>query len=239
MKTRKFSSILIITLIIISQSFFSCIYGVRGNGKVVKSERHVGTFKAISVSNGIDLFLNQDTLEKVSVEADENIQLIIKTEVLNNELKIYTREHISHAKAMKVYVTMKSITEVEASSGADVESTSSLDLTNFKVSASSGADIKLSLSCNDLKAESSSGSDISLSGKSGRLMVECSSGSDVNAEKLNSETCSVDASSGSDVKVSVSKKIEAHASSGADIKVTGNPKERDIEKSSGGSVTIR
>jgi len=70
-------------------------------------------------------------------------------------------------------------------------------------------------------------------------MVQCSSGSDVNAEKLDSEICSVKASSGSDVKVSVSKRIEAHASSGSDIKVIGNPAERDIEKSSGGSVTFR
>jgi len=112
-------------------------------------------------------------------------------------------------------------------------------LSSFKVSVSSGAEIKLALSSKDLQTESSSGGSISLSGKTSKLAVESSSGSDINAEKLNSEVCSVDASSGSRVKVSVSKRIEAHASSGSDIYVNGNPSERDIEKSSGGSVSFK
>lgn len=239
MKKRELSLIVIIAMILISQSFSSCIYGIRGNGKVVKSERQISNINSISVSSGIDLILAQDSLEKVLVEADENLQKILKTEISNGRLKIYSSEHIQNARAMKVYVTIKNISSLEASSGSDVKSGSMLNLTTLKLSASSGSDVKLALSCNDLQTESSSGSDISLSGKTGQLSVQSSSGSDVNAEKLNSETCSVRASSGSDVKVAVSKKINAHASSGADIRVIGNPVERDIEKSSGGSVTVR
>lgn len=239
MKTKEFPLIALVIMMLISQSFISCIHGIRGSGKVIKSERQLRNFNSIRVSNGLDLILTQDSLEKVMVETDENLQKIIKTEVSNGKLKIYTTEKISWGSAMKVYVTVKSINSLEASSGADVKSASTLNLPDFKISASSGADIKLTLSCRDLQTESSSGSDISVSGKTGKLMVQCSSGSDVNAEKLDSEICSVKASSGSDVKVSVSKRIEAHASSGSDIKVIGNPAERDIEKSSGGSVTFR
>lgn len=239
MKTRNFSLIAAIVVIVVSQSFFSCLYGIRGNGKVVKSERQATNFKAITVSSGIDLILKQDSMEKVMVEADENLQKIIKTEVSNGKLKIYTAEHISWSSAMRVYVTLKSINSLGASSGADVKSESTLTLSTLKIDASSGADMKLALSCNELQAESSSGSDITISGKAAKLNIESSSGSDVKADKLISETCSVRASSGSDVRVSVSKRIEAHASSGADISVNGNPAERDIEKSSGGSVTVR
>ena len=239
MKIKKIPLLAIIVMILISQSFLSCIYGIRGTGKVIKSERQVKNFKSIKVSNGIDLILTQDSIEKVMVEADENLQKLIKTDMMNGELKIYTTEKISWSSAMKVFVTIKNINSLGASSGADVQSGSMLNLADLKLSASSGADVKLDILCQDLQTESSSGSDISISGKTGKLMVQCSSGSDVNAEKLNSETCSVEASSGADVKVSVSKKIKAHASSGADIKVIGNPAERDIEKSSGGSVTIR
>lgn len=239
MKKRKFPWISIIVLFIISQSFLSCIYGIKGNGKVIKSERQVVDIKSISVSNGIDLILTQDSLEKLSVEADENLQKIIKTEVTDGELKIYTSEQIYRAKSMKVLLTMKSINSLKVSSGADVHCGSTLDLKFIKVSASSGAEIKLTISCSEIQAKTSSGSDISLTGKSNKLIIHSSSGSEVDAEMLYTESCSVEASSGSHVKVSVTKKIEAHASSGSDIHVTGNPTERDIEKSSGGSVTIK
>lgn len=239
MKTRELPLILLISLILISPFINSCFCGIKGNGKTVKSEREVKNFNSIKISNGLDLIITQDTLEKVIVEADENLQKIIKTEVSNGELRIYSTEPILNASRLKVYVTMKNITEVEANSGSDVNSPSALKFQDFKVSATSGADVTLNLSCNNLEAKSSSGSDISLSGKTGKLIIESSSGSDMNAEKMSSDTCSVIASSGSDVEVTVLKKIKAHASSGSDIKVIGNPIEREIEKSSGGEVTFR
>jgi hypothetical protein len=239
MKTKEFPLIKVISLLLISQLTISCFYGIRGNGKIIKSEREVRNFHSIKISTGLDLILTQDTLEKVMVETDENLQKVIKTEVSDGVLRIYSAEPIFNASRSRIYVTVRNLTEVEASSGSDVKGTTMLNLQDLKVVASSGADIKLNLSCSKLEADNSSGSDISLSGKTGKLIIESSSGSDVNAEKLNSETCSVSASSGSDVKVSVSKKIDAHASSGSDITVNGNPIERDIEKSSGGSVTFK
>jgi hypothetical protein len=239
MKRRNYLSIALVSLLVISQSLTSCLFGIRGNGKVVKSERKVEHFHAISVSSGIDLNLSQDSLEKVLVDADENLQDVIKTEVSNGKLKIYPREHISHASSMKVYVTMKNINSLQASSGSDVKTVSRVNLTSFKISASSGADIKIEISCGDLQTDGSSGCNIALSGKTAKLSVESSSGSNINAGKLNSETCSVDASSGSRVRISVSKKIDAHASSGSDITIDGNPAERNVEKSSGGSVTFK
>ncbi len=239
MKTSKISAIVIVSTITISLLSFSCFYGIRGNGKVVKSEREVKNFTSIEISSGLDLILTQDTLEKVMVESDENLQDLIKTEISGGELKIYTSKPIIHTSSSKIYVTFKNLKEISASSGSDVKSSSKLNFEDFKVEASSGADIDLTLSCTNLEVENSSGSDISLSGNASKLNVDSSSGSDVNAGKLVSETCSASASSGSDIKISVSKRIEAHASSGADITVTGNPVEREIHKSSGGDVNFR
>ncbi len=239
MKTRKFSTIVFISFVVISQLFVSCIYGKRGNGKIVKSQREAKNFNSIKISGGLDLVLTQDTLENVMVESDENLQAIIKTEVSDGVLKIHPTEPIFNASKSKIYVTFKNLKEVDASSGSDVRSTSKLNIQDLKVKASSGADIDLILLCSNLEIENSSGSDISVSGSTGKLTVDSSSGSDVNADKMSSETCSASASSGSDVRISVSKKIDAHASSGADISVIGNPVERDVQKSSGGEVTFR
>jgi hypothetical protein len=41
------------------------------------------------------------------------------------------------------------------------------------------------------------------------------------------------------VRVTVTEKLSAKASSGGQIKVSGDPKERDVQKSSGGDVSFR
>ena len=54
-----------------------------------------------------------------------------------------------------------------------------------------------------------------------------------------SKVCNAGASSGASLRVFASERINAQASSGGNIKVSGNPKERNIEKSSGGDVSFK
>ena len=56
------------------------------------------------------------------------------------------------------------------------------------------------------------------------------------SRKGSCEPISTGASSGANLKLSVSDKINAQASSGGNIKVSGDPKERNVQKSSGGDV---
>jgi hypothetical protein len=228
----------LVSFLLISCLFVSCFYGIKGNGKVVKSERQVEKYESISASAGIEVFLIQDSIVKVVVEADENLQDNIKTEVSDGELKIYPKKRIRSYKAKKVYVTFTSIHSLAATSGSDIKSKSELKLPSLDLSASSGANINISLIITDLNVEGSSGSDIDLTGTAANLSVDGSSGTNIKASKLQSKICTAGASSGAKLKIYVSDKIIAKASSGGNISVKGNPTERDIEKSSGGDVSF-
>jgi hypothetical protein len=225
--------------LMISMLLGSCFYGIRGSRNVVKSERQVAIFESISASAGIDVILTQDSVVKVVVEADDNLQENIKTEVSNGELKIYPEKQIRSCKAKRVYVSFKTVHAIDGSSGADIKSTSRLKLPILEISASSGANIDLALEGDGLTAESSSGGVINLTGTVNNLSVDGSSGSRIKAPDLQSKICNAGASSGATIKISVSEKIIAKASSGGNISVNGNPKEREIEKSSGGSVSFK
>jgi hypothetical protein len=237
---RKFQhSLMAMWLIVFALTADSCFAHVHGNGKVVKEERSISGFDAIAVSNGIDVLISQDTFEKVVVEADENIQKILKTELKEGKLKIYLDEGVNNASKMKVYVTLKQLKSLEGNSGADVRSASRINAESLKIHASSGSDVKMEVSCSQLFLDSSSGSDLTVSGSAQWLKASSSSGSDLNAAKLMAEKGEVSASSGSDLDVAVSKEIKAHASSGADVTVYGNPAIRDTNRSSGGDVSYR
>jgi hypothetical protein len=237
---RKFRiSLMALYLMIFTLSAVSCDAHIRGNGKVVKEERNLSGFEAITVSNGIDVQITQDTFEKVVVEADENIQKVLKTVVSGGKLKIYLEEGVYHAEKMKVHVTLKQLKSLEGNSGSDVKSANGIKSENLKIHASSGSEVKMEVLCGQLTLESSSGSELTVSGTAQWLKASSSSGSELKAAKLVAEKGDVSASSGSDLDVTVTKEVKAHASSGSDVNVYGNPPVRDTSKSSGGDVSYK
>ena len=226
-------------MILISLSSLSCLYGIKGNGKVVRNERQVEAFESVSASAGLEVILIQDSIVKVVVEADENLQDIIRTEFSNGQLKIYPDEPIRSAKAKRIFVTFKTINSLKATSGAELKSKMDLKLKSLNIAASSGANVDLTLALDELNAEVSSGGNIRLSGAAQNLEIEGSSGGNIIASELSTVSCSAGASSGANLKVYVNEKLSAKASSGGQINVKGNPKERNIEKSSGGDVAFK
>ena len=67
-------------------------------GNVVTTERSISSdFDQIKVSEGLDVYITQTNEVSVNVEADENLQDIILTEVENGILRIHTAENIRSA----------------------------------------------------------------------------------------------------------------------------------------------
>src|SRR5438045_2714036 len=79
---------------------------------------------------------------------------------------------------------------------------------NLNITLSSGADFKGTVTATQLDIDQSSGSDMDIKGKVTSLKVSTSSGSDFNGYELVSETCKADASSGSDIEITVNKELQ-------------------------------
>ena len=213
--------------------------------KIEQSEiRNVKNFHAIKVSTGIDLYITMGDEESVRLEADDDIIDNIKTEVKDGTLHIYMKQKNSwfnwgFSKPRKVYVKVKELDRIDASSGSDVKSENTLKGERMEIEASSGSDVDLDLYYKTVSLSSSSGSDARLTGKAKTLIAEASSGSDINTRELKAAICKLKASSGSDISASVSDELYAKASSGADIRYFGNPSIKDTNESSGGDVSNR
>jgi len=203
--------------------------------------RNLKDFHAIQVSSGIDLYLRMGETEEVKVVADSDIIDKVITEVKDGTLKIYMKQNNNWnwgtTKARKVYVSVKELERLDASSGSDVKSENILTGESLEVKASSGSDVNLDIHIKNFSLDTSSGSDAQLSGKTKNFEASASSGSDIKAQDLESVICKVSVSSGSDATVNVSDELYANASSGGDVRYYGNPQVKDINESSGGDVT--
>ena len=212
---------------------------VYGNNKVITKERKIENFTGIRVSTGIDVYLKQGDTETVSVEADENIQEYILTEVRGGILNVYTEVSIRDAERKRVYITAKEISSIRTSSAGDVFGESPIKSDRLELSASSAGNIKMEVSAKEIKLNISSSGDITLNGDAGLLEADLSSAGDLNAYELIAREADVSVSSAGDADVNVSEKLTARASSAGDINYHGNPKYVDAHSSSAGGVHKR
>ncbi|CAH8293708.1 putative autotransporter adhesin-like protein [Mariniflexile fucanivorans] len=229
----------IIVATIVSLSLFSCNfnYGVKGNGHVTVENRPINKpFTAINASEGLDVYLTQSDDASISVEADDNLQELIITEVIDNVLKIHTKENIGSCTSKKIIVSFKDVTSITATSGSDVKSTNTFIIKDLNLETTSGSDMNLDVNTVSLNCKSTSGSDLILSGKTIKLIAEATSGSAIEAADLIAESSQVTATSGADITVNTSKELTANATSGADIKYLGNPEVVNKSDSSSGSI---
>lgn len=211
--------------------------GLVGNGHVVIEQRdNTLPFETIKVSTGLNLILTQDSETFIEVEADENLQEHIKTEIKDGVLKIYTDNSIRRANSKKVLVSFVHINKITASSGSEVYSTNTIKVPALELTTSSGSDISVAVDTEKLICSSSSGSDLEVEGNTLRIMASSSSGSDLDASKLVAGSCIANASSGSDILVNCSEELIANASSGGDIRYKGQPETIERNRSSGGDV---
>lgn len=123
--------------------------------------------------------------------------------------------------------------DIEVSSAATVSGAVKADACVIDTGSAAKATIALlAVKCS---VDAGSASKVELSGEAGMLIVDSGSAAKVDAESLNARNVSVDASSGSSVKVNCLKKLNADASSGASVRYKGDCS-TSIDKSSGGSV---
>ncbi|HUP10779.1 MAG TPA: head GIN domain-containing protein [Niastella sp.] len=216
-----------------------------GQGKVIYDpnveKRPVSSFHAITVSDGIDLYLSQGGEEVLAVSATEaGHRDRIKTVVENGELKIYVEQGWNWKfKKLTAYVSVKEITRLRASGGSDIVVKDSLKCDKLDIRLSGGSDFTGQLTANFLTIEQSGGSDASMKGNVANAKVVASGGSDFRGYDLIAENAILQTSGGSDASITVIKEMAAMASGGSDVNYKGNPVIKYKSANGGGSVTKR
>jgi hypothetical protein len=233
----------IIVATVLSLTLFSCNFdiryasGVRGNGNVQIEERPINeSFNTIKATEGLHVYVTQGNRESIIVEADENLQELIVTEVIDHVLKIHTTENIGHSTTKKVTVTFKDVSEIISTSGSNLHSTNTITTDQLTLKSTSGSKMTLDVKTTLLECKTTSGSNLRLSGNTKSLIAEATSGSNFKAGDLFSESSDVKATSGSNITVYTSKALTAKATSGANIKYYGNPDKVEKNKDVSGNI---
>ncbi len=241
MKAKKIIlyTIAVIAAILVLKKIWSYSWFDNHVGNITSEWRELNSFESIEVSDGIEVKCLVSHENKIKLEAPENVLPNIVCKVKNNTLVLSVDaplfQKISSIKATVYY--NKNPNAIETSSGAYIVYKDTIFTNTLELTANSGSTIKLITINEKTIINASSAGEVKIKGKANDLKISTSSAADVKAEDLVAQNAQIKASSGSDVNVYVTKKIEADASSGADIKNNALDTKISLKKeSSGGNI---
>ena len=238
MKTKRnytsgiISAVMITLLIIVSCN----VIGEMGSGNVIRQDRKVSAFNAIEVSGAYDVILTQGPSVGVIVEADDNLQDLIRTEVKGNTLVVDNKKQIYHSKCMKVHITFTDLKSIDLSGAVDLESNGKLTLPELVLGGSGASDGKLELDVQHLGIDCSGGSKLKLSGTAKDVDVDISGAVDLFAYDFPAENYKLSISGAGKAEINVSKNLKVDISGAASVYYKGSPTNISQDVSGAGTV---
>ena len=168
--SRKANSslfVLLVPLVLVTLTAcgFYGVDGVRGSGNLVTETREVGPFTRIDVRGGanVELTVDPNLSQSVSVTYDDNVIRFIITEVDGNTLVIDTRGSFSTTGGPRrvVKVLTDDNDEIVTRDGADVTGSGVTD--SYRLLATDGSDVDLrDLQASSVEIDASGGTDVSV-----------------------------------------------------------------------------
>jgi hypothetical protein len=209
-----------------------------------KQDRPIAGVSSLKASAGVDVRLRQGNEERLTLDVKGFDEDEVVAEVRNGQLVIGRQRQgldisFGRNRYIYAYVTVKNLSGIEVSSGADLDGETDLRADNLSVAVSSGADVKLTVNARMLTVQVSSGADVNLAGSAEKLTARASGGADLNAANLKADVCYAEASGGADARVYGSKELYLKASGGADVSYRGPGRLVSKQESGGGDVRAK
>jgi hypothetical protein len=152
MKTKKLLTglLLLLTLLLFAGCYDHWGH-VEGNYDVQTETRDLPSFERVINEGPFDVYIIQDGLSEVGIEAESNLIPLIRTRIEGSALVIDTKDDLRNNYPMKLYVHTDDLTEVKLS-GSGLMHAENIVTGDFETSLSGSGDIFISGSANDVQA---------------------------------------------------------------------------------------
>jgi len=137
-------------------------------GKVVTVKRTLGAFNQIVVYNNLSVFITQDTVFDIQVEAGEKLLDYITTDVTDSILTIQNKSRCTwtrnYKKPFNIYIKMPIVKHITSSTSGSIKSLNTLS-NKLYIEIQSAGDVELTVNTNAITSNVKSGGNLTLHGK--------------------------------------------------------------------------
>lgn len=141
---------------------------IKRTGKIIQEKRALSGFKEIQVEDNINVFITQDSVFDVTVEAGENIAPLIITEIRGSTLVCKNKNRCnwtrSYKKPHNVYVHMPLLTEIVSNGTGDIISQNTIQTPSCYIRTKNSGNVELSINTPLLLTAMHGSADLTLHG---------------------------------------------------------------------------
>ena len=199
------------------------IYGIKGEGDIVKQEIKLESLRGINLGISGEVVLTQGSPQKIVLEGQQNILDNIEREVKGGLWNIRFDKNVRESKPVTIYITLQDLEGISLSGSGSVKSTNKFTgLDDLDISVVGSGDITISYEANSTDLNLSGSGSIDLAGTSDELSIAISGSGDVIAGDLKSNDCEIQISGSGDARVYVNQTLNAQISGSGDVHYSGN-----------------
>jgi hypothetical protein len=212
------------------------ISGLSAINAKAQQARTTEDFTGIKAGDSFNIVLTQSETNSVKVDAPENLQAQIKTEVKDGILNISADGNIKSDKDITIMIGVKSLSSLDISGAAELKSENQLICDKISLESSGAGEVHLDLKANEIKTHISGAGDVTLKGSAQNLDANVSGAGSLKASNLEADKVKVKSTGAGSAKVYAKQSLDADVSGAGDIIYKGNPTDRNVNINGAGSV---
>jgi hypothetical protein len=242
MKTKNLIlSLFLLTTVLLFTGCYNGWHNVEGNYNVVTETRTFPDFSGVVNEGEFDVYIIQDGLSEVLIEAESNLIPLIRTRIQGSALVIDTKDNLRNNYPMKLYVHTKDIDEVKLS-GSGLIHAENIVTGNFETDLSGSGDIffsgtadvvqcsisgsgsmDLGVVCDELDADISGSGEMELWGTANHGDLHISGSGAVRGYDLTIQECNATISGSGSMYLTVEDYLNVNISGSGNVYYMGTP----------------
>lgn len=221
--------IIFLTALIALISFSSCVkepmWGINGKGSNTTETVNFQSFSKIDLGFDADILYTQDSIYKIEISAQSNIQRIIETEVSKSVLVFRASKKILHHNPIKIIIHSPDIKGFFVSGSGNVYAQQPIHTTSMDLNVSGSGAISIPvLNADQVLTEIGGSGKINIDGgTSKKHQINISGAGSIDALNMKSNEGDIDVSGAGNVKVWVTEQLDINISGSGRVSYKGNP----------------
>jgi hypothetical protein len=223
----------IASVAVLSSCRFRC---KKGSGDMITENRKVAEFSRLDIAGGFKVKLVQDSSQKVTITADDNLMKYIETEVSGDKLTLKTTKNICSSGEITVLIGVRHLQELEGSGAVDLSAAGPLNIGDIRFHFSGATKVDLELNAGTVNTEGTGSTEIKFKGQAGIHNVEMTGSGNLDALDFVVGKYSIKTTGAAECKINVLNSLSVNTTGASDIEYRGNPKDVNTKKTGASSV---
>ena len=199
---------------------------VVGSGEPVAERREITVpFNAVTVGNGMQLFIVSGEAKSIEVVAQAEILPLIRSDVADNRLTVGLTASLETSKGIKIYVSVGNLSEIKVKEGGYLFLPEQVEMDSLKMLLQSGASADCAVFSKTFSCTVMGGSTLRLSGKvPDSAIIAVLGGSELKGKNFKCLDCDVTVLGASKCWITAQQTLKARVENESKLLYYGYPK---------------